>query len=249
MAESSYNTPFAVRLRDLLKQKGVTNKTLADYISASQQAVNLYTAGTSQPTVGKLVKIAEFFKVSLDYLVGLSDISSQDIAVQGMSKRFGLSEQAIEVLSMYGKETASNSAWAKHREPLPQTSTELELKALNHIIANCDGLLTVIGLYWFGEFTGLEDVKVDGISIGIKEPQEFMKNAMLKAVEVSLANYRKKLLDNGGDLPLTIVLDEIRKDKRERFLRKRVEFLANMRGHSLTEAEIQHQRDLHDNGK
>jgi transcriptional regulator with XRE-family HTH domain len=248
----AYDAPFAKRLRDLFEQRDVSNKTLADYLSISQQAVNLYANGNSLPTVDKLVKIAEFFNVSLDYLVGLSDISSKDINIQGISKRFGLSEQAVEVLRLYGKTTANNSEWSKFfedfresGEPLPQTATELELRALNHIIANCNALLRGIGLYWFGEFAGLENVKVEGISINIKEPQEFMRNAMLKTIENTLSNYRKKLVDNGGNLPLTLVLDETRKDKQERFVTQRVEFLENMRGQPLTEAEIQEQRVLY----
>jgi transcriptional regulator with XRE-family HTH domain len=249
----AYNSPFTERLRDLLEQRNTTKQALGDYLSVSQQAVSLYASGNSQPTLDKLIKIAEYFNVSADYLLGLSDISSKNIEAQAIHKFTGLQEQAIEVLGLYAKTAANNYDWAKHfndfgenGEPLIQTTTELELKALNHIIANCNALLTHIGLYLFGEFTGLEKVKVEGINIGIDKPGEFMRNAILTTISTTLENYRKKLLDNGGDLPLTLVLEKTKEDKRERFVKQRVEFLEGMRGRTLTEAEIQEQRELFD---
>jgi len=248
-----YNAPFAKRLRDLLDKRNKTNKELADFISVSQQAVNLYASGNSQPTIDKLVKIARFFNVSTDYLLGISDISSQDVTVQAFSKFSGLKEQPVKVIGLYGKAIANNTAWAKFfndfgedDEPLPQTTTELEIKALNHILANCNALLTAIGLYLFGEFKGVENVKVEGIGIGLSKPSEFMRNAMLVTITNTLANYRRMLEENGGDLPLTMVLDATHEDNKERFVKSRIEFLESVRGRSLTEEETQQQRNLYE---
>ncbi len=56
----------------------------------SQQTVSLYKNGETQPTPETLVKIAEFFGVSVDYL--LTGISSQNKPIH---EELGLSEEAI----------------------------------------------------------------------------------------------------------------------------------------------------------
>jgi hypothetical protein len=201
-----------------------------------------------------MVSVAEYLGVSCDYLLGRSRITAPDDFIQAACKRLGLQESVIETLELYGKTAANNYEWSKffndfgeNGEPLPQTTTELQLKALSHIIANCNALLTAIGLYLFGNFTGLENVKVEGIAIGLDKPGEYMRNAMLSTISNTLANYRKQLVDNGGDLPLTWVLEKTKEDKREQFVKQRTEFLESVKGRPLTEAEIQQQRDLYDN--
>ena len=249
----NYEAPFAKRLQDLIEKRNTIKQALAEHLSISQQAVSLYTSGNTQPTVENLVKIARFFNVSTDYLLGLSNIASTDITTQSMSRYTGLEEQSIEVLRLYGETTAQNTAWNKFfedfgtsDEPLPQTGAELELKTLNHIIANCNALLRMIGLYWFGDFTGLESLKVEGMAIGSDNLKEVVRNAMLQTITNTLVSYRELLADNGGDLLLSLVLDKTREDKREQFVQSRVEFLESVRGRSLTDKEIQEQRDLYE---
>jgi transcriptional regulator with XRE-family HTH domain len=94
----AYNAPFARSLRDKLKERGMTNKELAEHLGVSQQAVNLYTAGNSMPTVDKIVKIAEFFGVSVDFLLGRSRAAAPDDFIQEAVRRYGLSEGALRAL-------------------------------------------------------------------------------------------------------------------------------------------------------
>ena len=93
-----YDGMFPKILRELLEHHPKTNakttlKELAEAIGIRQQTVSLYKNGETQPTPETLVKIAEFFSVSVDYL--LTGISSENKAI---NEELGLSEDAIDML-------------------------------------------------------------------------------------------------------------------------------------------------------
>jgi len=61
-------------LKALRKEKGVSQQQLADVILMSQQSVNKYENHDVEPDIKTLIRIAEYFDVSLDYLVGRCDV-------------------------------------------------------------------------------------------------------------------------------------------------------------------------------
>ena len=67
----TYNDVFPVRLRRLLKDKGETQQELADYLGCTRQMISYYSDGSSSPNVRTIVKIAEYFNVTTDYLLGV----------------------------------------------------------------------------------------------------------------------------------------------------------------------------------
>ena len=62
------------RLNELIEEKRITIKELADGIGASKALVTIWTQGKSLPSVIYLSKIADYFDVSCDYLLGKKDI-------------------------------------------------------------------------------------------------------------------------------------------------------------------------------
>ena len=60
---------FRERLFDLRRQAGLSQEELANLVSVTRQAVQKWEAGTSRPDMDNLVSLAEYFKVSLDFLV------------------------------------------------------------------------------------------------------------------------------------------------------------------------------------
>ena len=65
----NYNKPFPSTLRKLIERKKTTIKAVADYIGVSRQAVSQYQDGSTQPNAETVVKIADFFNVTTDYLL------------------------------------------------------------------------------------------------------------------------------------------------------------------------------------
>lgn len=61
---------FRVRVRQLREKKGISRKVLSELCGLNSDAVRRYERGEAEPTMHSLMAIAEFFGVSLDYLVG-----------------------------------------------------------------------------------------------------------------------------------------------------------------------------------
>lgn len=61
-------------LKMLRQEAGLSQKQLANVILVSQQSVNKYENHNVEPDTDTLIKIADLFGVSLDYLLGRSDV-------------------------------------------------------------------------------------------------------------------------------------------------------------------------------
>jgi transcriptional regulator with XRE-family HTH domain len=64
---------FASRVRDCRKFKGFTQKQIAAKLALSERAWQDYEGGARTPTFEGLLNLADYFDVSIDYLVGRSD--------------------------------------------------------------------------------------------------------------------------------------------------------------------------------
>ena len=64
---------FAERLLELRKEKNVSQATLAKAIGVSYSIVCYWETDRSEPTGVNLVKLADFFDCSVDYLLGRTD--------------------------------------------------------------------------------------------------------------------------------------------------------------------------------
>ena len=62
---------FVTRLNKLLEENKITKYRLAKELGVSKQAVLWWCDGTNEPKISYLQKIACFFDVSSDYLLGL----------------------------------------------------------------------------------------------------------------------------------------------------------------------------------
>lgn len=64
---------FQERLQHLREQRRISRRVLSELCGLHPDAVRRYERGESQPTKDALIAIADFFEVSIDYLVGRSD--------------------------------------------------------------------------------------------------------------------------------------------------------------------------------
>lgn len=65
--------PFSERLVQLRKSRSLTQKQLATEVQLSELAIQHYESQRRKPAFDALIALADFFDVSLDYLVGRSD--------------------------------------------------------------------------------------------------------------------------------------------------------------------------------
>ena len=59
-----------MRLAEIMEKTGTTHLELAKAIGVGRSTVSHYIAGRTEPDIATLIKIADYFHVSVDYLVG-----------------------------------------------------------------------------------------------------------------------------------------------------------------------------------
>ena len=64
---------YLARLKELRENKGITQKQLSEETGMSFQSISFYEHGERDPGVKALISLADYFNVSIDYLVGRSD--------------------------------------------------------------------------------------------------------------------------------------------------------------------------------
>lgn len=67
---------FCERLKLLRLDKNLTQEHLAKAIQSSKGAIANYENGNRQPGLETLVNLADFFHVSVDYLLGRTDVKT-----------------------------------------------------------------------------------------------------------------------------------------------------------------------------
>ena len=64
---------LARRLKQCRTEKGLTQREVAIYCDLTEKAYQNYELTTREPKLEILLRIADFFDVSIDYLVGRTD--------------------------------------------------------------------------------------------------------------------------------------------------------------------------------
>ncbi len=103
--EIGFDSPFATRLRELLTETNTTQPTLAAAVGVSRQAVGQWKDGNTVPDILDFQKIADYFKVSTDYLLGRTNVRSLDTNKRAASELTGLPEQCIDLLMLAKRHT------------------------------------------------------------------------------------------------------------------------------------------------
>lgn len=116
----NYAMNFAERLRELRKDNQCTQKQLAAFLGLTPNCICEWENLRSEPSLASLLKIAAYFEVSVDYLVGNSDdlgsISIQSEILQTTTQEKELLEYFRE-LSPYMKGVALDTVRAMTGKP------------------------------------------------------------------------------------------------------------------------------------
>lgn len=81
---------FGKTLRDLREKSGMSQKQLADRVGVSPESISMYELHERMPKQENLARIAEVFKVSTDYLLGIEKKKTADLT--------GLTDEDIEII-------------------------------------------------------------------------------------------------------------------------------------------------------
>ena len=64
---------FGEHLKQIRKSKGITQKQLGLDIGASERGIQNYELGERLPNFETIIALCQYFQISSDYLLGLSD--------------------------------------------------------------------------------------------------------------------------------------------------------------------------------
>ena len=62
-----------MRLKEIRKSKGVSQLKMAMDLNTNQNTISRYETGEREPGINELIKIADYFNVSVDYLLERTD--------------------------------------------------------------------------------------------------------------------------------------------------------------------------------
>jgi transcriptional regulator with XRE-family HTH domain len=85
----SMENKFGYRLKELRSEKGITQEDLSKILEISFPTISRYENGhRDEPCRSTLKKLANYFGISIDYLVGDSDVKDKNFTPDEISKIF-----------------------------------------------------------------------------------------------------------------------------------------------------------------
>lgn len=85
------------RIAELRKSKHLNQTGLAMKLNISQYLVSAYETGRHQPGIETLIAMSDLFNVSVDYIIGNTNIKTKPEELAGT----GLDQNEIELLSLF----------------------------------------------------------------------------------------------------------------------------------------------------
>ena len=96
---SDLSKAIGKRINTLLAEKERKQKELAAYLGVQDNTISYFVSGRRTPNTEQLVKIADFFNVSADYLLGRTNAETTDRDLRFVCEYTGLSENTVTTLS------------------------------------------------------------------------------------------------------------------------------------------------------
>ena len=72
---------FSERLEELIREKGMDNKTFAREVGVPESCISYFINSLRMPTITTLVKIADYFNCSADYVLGITENTNSSFKV------------------------------------------------------------------------------------------------------------------------------------------------------------------------
>lgn len=158
---------FAQRLIVLREQKGISQQQLADSLNITRQSLSLYEKAERTINIDLLVKIANYFNVSADYLLGLSSVSKVDLELKAICDYTGLTEKSVKSLNDWlieSDEMKSAKKNAMNNALLAQFLNEHNYEQLRYVVNN----VITAHFFWrtINKLNDLNNLSNDFVSLG-----------------------------------------------------------------------------------
>lgn len=93
-----YNACLPTRLRELLRERKITQSKLSTDVGILNQSISQYLDGSVTPPLEKLIRLADYFDVSIDYLLGRTEVASTNLTKKEICRITGLKTKSVDIL-------------------------------------------------------------------------------------------------------------------------------------------------------
>lgn len=126
---------FPTRLRELMEEKNENQQVLADALGVQRQTISNYANGQSDPNWEMIIKICTHYKVSADWMLGLTDIQTDNHDVKSICEYTGLPVNVVELLHFYADIYLENNK-LENRFLQRFLTSFLDKESINDIVQN-----------------------------------------------------------------------------------------------------------------
>lgn len=141
-----------IRIKELRSEMHKSLRDVAAELNISYSSLSKYERGEQQPSYETLMRMADYFDVTTDYMIGYTNIRTKNIEDKVIAEKTGLSLRSLEILSGYQQNAHRNPEDAFDTTP---ATASIYLSALNQILSG--EVLENIAHYLFLEFNSFYD--------------------------------------------------------------------------------------------
>lgn len=186
------------RIKILRTERNLTQAALANELGIAKTTLAAYEQEKNEPSNETFVKIANYFNVSADYLLGLTDVKTPDANIAFIANYLGLTEHSITTLHSY-YDIAKNN----HNKHVMQ-----KLRILNMLFEpQCELLEHITDYIYFSathfkkfsdnsnnSLTPISDLELwdDSQKVGYSDDWDMWSKALLLIIEEELMFLRNK---------------------------------------------------------
>lgn len=168
------------------EKHGKNQKQISIETDIPSNSLSQYHNGSREIRAYNLIKLAKYFNVSTDYLLGLTDVKSTSLDVQQICKLIWLSEEALKTICLFafidGKATCFEEA-IKRDDKCCET---------NDRFANFDHSL----LYYFNQLLENRDLFIDFLrlysELSFQAQKRHENSTLMRLPEMSGLNFYQK---------------------------------------------------------
>ncbi len=157
---------FATNLNELLAEKEKSQKELSQETNIKESSISDYRNGNSEPKITSVNSIAKSLGVSVDYLLGNTDVKSTDMKIREICRVTGLTEQSLSVLFRYTKPSNNKTQY------LPILNMLLSSGMLDELLRLIDSNIQYLQIY--NNLQGTEKNKNQGIKLVLDKQVDFI---------------------------------------------------------------------------
>ncbi|MGP8315006.1 helix-turn-helix domain-containing protein [Enterocloster aldenensis] len=132
-----------LKIKELRSERGISLRELSNQLEISYSSLGKYERGEQQPNIDTLIKLANYFNVSVDYLIGNSNYKTTQDEYKFKSS-FDELEDAVSI-DLYNAIidclTSLSSYYKKN--PVPEHHPSLSFIFINHLASILSGYNTL----------------------------------------------------------------------------------------------------------